>query len=46
MNINGLIFFEARKHVGNSGFVLHVRDKVHAPGERKDLERRMSYFSI
>jgi len=37
VSINGLIFFEARRHVGSSGFILYVQEERDGPRERKDF---------
>jgi hypothetical protein len=40
MSINGHTFFEARKHVGSSGYVLYVHEERDAPRDRKDFETK------
>lgn len=44
MSINGLTFFEARKHVGSTGFLLYVHENREEPRERKDFETKEELF--
>lgn len=36
----GQTFFEARKHVGSSGYILHVHEERDASPARKDFETK------